>query len=140
MNVAGSGPYTITENDTSTTNYSNGWGSRIYQTRNGGSDYEYYRKLVSQEVLGTNSSSIYAVGNITLDATNILNRVSTIEAGGNVTINGSALTNQVAELLKVEHYREVYGSWGIGGSIIPNPSSPDYCTSGTNACFHRHCR
>ena len=135
VNVAGSGPYTITENDTSTTNYSNGWGSRIYQTRNGGSDYEYYRKLVSQEVLGTTSSSIYAVGNITLDATNILNRVSTIEAGGNVTINGSALTNQVAELLKVEHYREVYGSWGIGGSIIPNPSSPDYCTSGTNACF-----
>ena len=58
------------------------------------------------------SSSIYAGGNVVIDATTFLNRLSTVEAGGNLTVTSTSFNNQAATLLLTSWYRDTYGSYG----------------------------
>ena len=133
VTVGGSGPWTITANDVTTTTYSNGWGSSIYGKVINALQNLWYRKLVSDQAITGTSSSIYAGGNIAIDATSVRNRLSTIEAGGNLVVTGTTLNNESASLLTVNHYKQRWGTQWYGDINIEYGSAT--CESGTSACF-----
>ena len=137
VSVAGSGPWTVTPDDTTTTVIDGSWQDIYNIPVRGGSEHNIYRKNYSTEALNGTAASIYAAGDIAFDIGTLRNRVSTIEAGGNLTIAGTTVTNDVASLLTHNKYKNTYGSINAFGShwITENPSSPDYCNSGTSACF-----
>ena len=137
VSVAGSGPWTVTPDDTTTTIIDGSWQDIYNIPVRGGSEHNIYRKNYSTEALNGTAASIYAAGDIAFDIGTLRNRVSTIEAGGNLTIAGTTVTNDVASLLTHNKYKNTYGSINAFGShwITENPNSPDYCNSGTSACF-----
>ena len=133
VTVNGSGPWTIDPNDVTTTTYSNGWGSSIYGKVIDALQWLWYRKLVSDQAITGTSSSIYAGGNIALNANSIRNRLSTIEAGGNLVVTGTTLNNESASLLTVNHYKQRWGTQWFGS--IGDEWGSSTCASGTSACF-----
>ena len=145
VTVGGSGPYTFTENDTQTDLSTDTW-SQLSVQRIDGSDHEFYGRTHSTQSITGSSSSVYGAGNIVIDATTFLNRLSTIEAGQNLTVTSTTFNNQTATLRTTSWYRNTYGSYGSGGWVIKNGGSPDRpsgtegpggqdCTTGTTRCF-----
>ena len=145
VTVGGSGPYSFTENDTQTDLSTDTW-SKLAVQRIGGSDHEYYGRTHSTQSITGSSSSVYGAGNIVIDATTFLNRLSTIEAGQNLTVTSTTFNNQTATLRTTSWYRNTYGSYGTNGWEIKNPNSPGRpsgtsgpggsdCTTGTTRCF-----
>ena len=145
VTVGGSGPYSFTENDTQTDLSTDTW-SKLAVQRIGGSDHEFYGRTHSTQSITGSSSSVYGAGNIVIDATTFLNRLSTIEAGQNLTVTSTTFNNQTATLRTSSWYRNTYGSYGTNGWGIKNPNSPGRpsgtsgpggsdCTTGTTRCF-----
>ena len=97
VTVGGSGPYTFTSDDIQTDLSTDTW-SKLAVQRIGGSDHEYYGRTHSTQSITGSSSSIYGAGNVVIDATTFLNRLSTVEAGGDLTVTSTSFNNQAATL------------------------------------------
>ncbi len=113
VTVGGSGPYTFTENDTQTDLSTDTW-SRL-SVEDPGPITNFTRTHSTQSITGS-SSSVYGAGNIVIDATTFLNRLSTIEAGQNLTVTSTTFNNQTATLPS-SRYRDTYGSYGTNGWV-----------------------
>ena len=145
VTVGGSGPYTFTTNDVQTDLSTDTW-SKLSVQRIDGSDHEFYGREHSTQSINGSSSSIYGAGDININATTFLNRLSTIEAGQNLTVTSTTFNNQTATLRTSSWYRNTYGSYGTNGWEIKNINSPGRpsgtsgpggsdCTTGTTRCF-----
>ncbi|MCE2517223.1 MAG: hemagglutinin repeat-containing protein [Alphaproteobacteria bacterium] len=129
FNDSGGGGDSVSKSSSSVDyNQFGGW-NFVREWRPSGSDYLLHKKTTVTQTISSDatSASVYAGGDLTINADSLRNRSSVIEASGDMTLSGTDLNNEQIQLRQTVEWKLSWGSWTAGrGYGIRNSSSPDY--------------